>query len=630
MDTETERKESPEPGAEGSANMVLRFTLALCGALAGGAYYYLFDQQALWVIDPRLEQWVTLFALGFFPVLGFTLGPMTIARAFIAALVTGGVASAMGFWAGFRFDQSGIQHGLLNHGDLFVVPYLAFIALTVPLAIAFGRDRKRWNDHAVLYDIVVRSGLKLLLAIFFVGLFWALFFLSNLLLEIVGFSIWDLIGETELIFAILSYTCAGLAFAVAEEMPGVIDLIQRLLVRLLTLFVPIVTLVVLFFLQTVLFQGLENVFKQLSAASVMLAVAGGTLLLLAFVLGRDDETQKTSILTEWASRLLLLALPVVAGIAIYALWLRVGEYGWTPSRLQAVCLAGFVTVWALGAAGSVLFAGVFWRQKVRSVNVAALVLMVGLSATWFSPVLNAQRISSNSQMHRLLDGQADLETFNFRELQQDWGRAGADALARIRAAKGDRRADLVIAALDKLDGKQTKPSPTNHNDQRKAVRQRIKVDMARVLDLVPSHPTDGILPTMAELNLEKFGSERARNIRLACEAITDNNPQEGCYAIFGDFMLNKPGNEIILLGYREARGIDSYLLVQEDPGTWSPYHLIVKSKIDAAKQVIENIKANSFSIEPPPLRELVIDGLRFSLGVAAVRANGRDWAVERN
>lgn len=621
MDTESEKKEKSGSIAESSTNLTLRFTLALCGALAGAAYYYLVDQQALKAIDPRLEQWVTLFALGFFPFLGFSLGPLPIGRAFLAALVTGGFASVMGFWAGFRFEQSGVQQGLLNHGDLFVVPYLAFIALTIPLAIAFGRDRKRWNDHAVLYDIVVRSGLKLLLAVFFVGLFWALFFLSNLLLEIVGFSIWDLIGKTGLIFAILSYTCAGLAFAVAEEMPGVIDLMLRLLVRLLMLFVPIVTLVVLFFLQSVLFQGLDNVFSQLSAASVMLAVAGGALLLVAFVLGRDDETEQISILTEWTSRLLLLALPLIAGIAIYALWLRVGEYGWTPSRLQAVCLAGFVTVWAFGAAGSVLFGGVFWRQQVRSVNVAALVVMVGLIATWFSPVLNAQRIATNSQVDRLLDGRADLTAFKFGPLQQDWGLAGTEGLVHIRAAEGDPQGDMVIAALDEYDKNEALRAQDPNEHWRKMMRKGVEFELKRVLVLMPSQPAGRMLPQIGRLDVEKFDLGRLQSIRLACEKAAVSSVGEGCHAVFGDFLPNRAGDEIVLLGYQKALGLNTFLMVLEDTGLWTPFAMDVATKGDEARQIVDNIRVNRFSINAPPKRDLVVGGVRISPGDKAVRAH---------
>lgn len=621
MDTESEKKIKSGQDVEGSSNLVLRFTLALCGALAGAAYYYLVDQQALKAIDPRFEQWVTLFALGFFPVLGFSLGPLPVGRAFLAALVTGGVASAMGFWAGFRFDQSGIQQGLLNHGDLFVVPYLALIALCIPLAIAFGRDCKRWNDHAILYDIVVRSALKFLLAVFFVGLFWALFFLSNLLLEIVGFSIWDLIGKTGLIFAILSYTCAGLAFAVAEEMPGVIDLMLRLLVRLLMLFVPIVSLVVLFFLQSVLFQGLDNVFSQLSAASVMLAVAGGALLLVAFVLGRDDKTEKISILTEWTSRLLLLALPLIAGIAIYALWLRVGEYGWTPSRLQAVCLAGFVTVWAFGAAGSVLFGGVFWRQKVRSVNVAALVLMVSLIATWFSPVLNAQRIATNSQVDRLLDGRADLSKFKFGPLQRDWGRAGTEGIVRVRAAEGDPQSNMVIAALEEYDKTEALRAEDPNEHWRQVTRKGTESNLKRLLVLMPSQPAGRELPGIDRLDVEKFDFGRVQSIRLACEKAAVSSIGEGCHAVFGDFLSNRAGDEIVLLGYQKVSGLNTFLMVLEDTGLWTPFAMDVATKGDEARQIVDNIRANRFSIDAPSTRDLVIGGVRISPGDEAIRVH---------
>lgn len=579
-----------------AGNVVLRFALALCGALAGLALYLLIDEKVLSGIHPRVEQWVILFALGFFPILGFALGPLTLRRALPAAVSVAGLASAMAFWAGLRFAESGSHQGFFDHGELFVLPYLILIALFVPVTISWVGNRATWRDHAVLYDIAVRAGLKFLIALVFVGLFWAVFFLSDALLLIVDLSIWKVIRKHDVISFILSFTCAGLAFAVAEEMPWVTEMLRGLLARLFILFVPILALVVGVFVVAVLARGLDMVFDSLSAAGTMLGVACGALVLVAFVVDRDDRRGHLSRLATWSMRLILLMLPVVAAIAIYALWLRVGQYGWTPSRLLAVCIAAYITLWALACAGFALF-GRKWPNRIRSVNVAALVSAILVVLVWFSPVLNAQRISANSQVDRLLSGKVSLGEFDFRPLKEKWGKAGQAGLESLRTTTDHPQHAKIVSELEHFLAGQSR----NQSSNRQTVNPAEKA-LAAILAAVPTRPIGRALPKMGAIESNRGDLWGIENLKKDCDAGQDGKPGEGCFAVFANFMLDREGEEILLVGHRHKLVLNAVLLAKTPSGTWRQQNIAYRRTGDPAA-ALDHVRNGTFAVAPPRVTE---------------------------
>lgn len=600
---ETDLKPGNVTPQDNAGNLVLRIGLAICGALAGLAFFLLVDEKVLSDFHPRVEQWVTLFAIGFFPVLGFALGPLPLRQALPAAAVVAGLVSTIALWAGLRFAESGSHQGFFDHAELFVLPYLVLIALFIPVTISWVGNRATWRDHAVLYDLAVRAGLKFLIALAFVGLFWAVFFLSDELLKIVDLSIWKVIRKHDVVSFMLSFTCVGLAFAVAEEMPWVTEMLRGLLARLLTLFVPVLAIVVAVFVVAVLARGLDVVFDSLSAAGTMLGVACGALVLVAFIVDRDDRRGRQSRLAGWSMRLILLMLPVVAAIAIYALWLRVGQYGWTPSRLLAVCIAAYITLWALACAGFALFVR-GWPDRIRSANVAALVSAIFVVLAWFSPVLNAQRISTNSQVDRLLSGQVSPDKFDFWPLKEKWGHAGQAGLDRLRAAADHPQFALITAELERLQTSKTRYQFGNREPENRA-----EVIMAEILADIPTRPAGRSLPKATDIKMNQSDVWWLENLKKDCDAGSVDKSGEGCFAVFADFMLEREGEEILLVGHRAGSGLDTILYARTKSGTWHQQNVIVRRSGNAA-DALDHVSAGTFAVEAPSVRQFTAGDFR--------------------
>src|SRR5690625_8046149 len=93
-----------------------------------------------------------------------------------------------------------------------------------------------------------------------------------------------------------------------------------------------------------------------------------------------------------------IVLSIIALNALYALWLRIGKYGWSAPRLYAVLIMAVLFGYALGYALSVVRRyvrsrrdGQAWLPGIRRVNVVMSLVVIGLVALTHSPVNDPYR-----------------------------------------------------------------------------------------------------------------------------------------------------------------------------------------------------------------------------------------------
>jgi hypothetical protein len=89
----------------------------------------------------------------------------------------------------------------------------------------------------------------------------------------------------------------------------------------------------------------------------------------------------------------LLALPVYAALALYALGLRVVQYGWTVDRFWAVLVAVAVAGYAVGYALAVLRRQRRWLQMLEPVNRWMCWAVLALALLGNSPLLDPVRLT---------------------------------------------------------------------------------------------------------------------------------------------------------------------------------------------------------------------------------------------
>ena len=266
----------------------------------------------------------------------------------------------------------------------------------------------------------------MLAALVFTAIVWSVVWLSDALLKIVGIDLITRLLQTDWVPFVLSGAVFGLALAVVHEMRALIS--PDLLLRLLRLLAPVLLAVTAVFLAALPFRGLSGLVGTLSPAATLLAVALAAVVLVTVSVDRDDAEAVAGAGMRRVVRLLAALTPVLALLALYAIWLRIDQHGLTPRRIWALTV-GVVTL-IYGLAYTLCAVRSDWMSGLRRANVGIAMLVLLVCLGWLTPLFSPEAISARSQL-RLLAIAETPDRSALYALAHDWGRPGRAALARL-------------------------------------------------------------------------------------------------------------------------------------------------------------------------------------------------------
>ena len=311
-------------------------TLCLAGAVLGLLEWVAFSNLMM-APAPREHIWVSLLlAVGIFGVASFTLlMHISVRKALLVSLglgvasaalilqAQGGYAEVALFW---RAPQMWVAMGLLATVTL---PFLAIL-------VEHPRD---WADYRRLFELSWSMVCSWAVALFFCGLAWGVLMACHMLLSFVGI---PLLGDVLLeptVAAVVSGALVGAGLALASDSDGGY-LSPILLLKLLRLLTPVLLVVMVVFIVALPWRTGEG----LPLAALCVAAVLGASTLVSSVVADEDTNASATPLLRASARLLGFVMPVLAGVALWAIGERVAQYGWTPIRV-------LVTTAALVAAG---------------------------------------------------------------------------------------------------------------------------------------------------------------------------------------------------------------------------------------------------------------------------------------
>lgn len=534
--------------------MAQRVQYILIGLLAGLAFWALAEAPEGWR-EGRLFVAAAVLALGFFTSALAMLDELKLRRALGFAAALGGLAAALVLLKSLNFTSAG---QMLGQGHVQVA-LAAILFFPLPFAIAWGLGgRAGWAEYRVLFieswNIVVRYAAAWL----FVGVVWLVLWLLAKLLDIVGLAqLSDLITHP-LAAWMITGGVLGLGLSVVTELSDMVS--PYLLLRLLRLLLPLVLAVVVIFIVALPLRGLTHLFGHLSAAAILMATALAAIALISIAVDQDDVEAVHGPVLGWSARGLALVLPVLAGLAIWAIVQRVGSYGWTPDRVLAATGAAVVAVYAGLYAGAVL-SGRRWMERIRRANVVVALGMIGLGFVWLTPVISPEGIAARSQMARFAAGQIDAERMPLWELAHDWGAAGARAVKRLRTeaeAPGHEALMAQLALLDRAQGPWEMGTPAAQDAPERLAALRA----ALVLSPPGTELPEALLAAIADQ--ERLLAPEAGWAAGCATTTPAGNP--GCVLVLADFLPGRPGREAVLL--RAARDGQITLAFGEEGTRW--------------------------------------------------------------
>lgn len=560
---------------------------ALIGALAGISFYLLSEIVDSGLLGDRAFLALATFATTFFTGLLAIAGPLALLRAVVSVAALAAVTTLLFLWASFRFST-------LDDNFFGPFPVLATAVIgTVPLPFIIAASGPGWRDYPALFSAAWTIVVRYAAAWAFVGVVWGVIFLSDLLLSIVGLNIIEDLIDINIVPFILTGLTLGLALAVVQEFKEYIS--PFLILRLLRLLLPAVLVVMIVFVVALPVQGLSGLFGELSVAAILLAMTAGSATLISTAIDQNDADATQSPFLAGATQALAVILPIPAGLAAYAVWLRIDQYGLTPDRLFAALMAALAVGYGLFYAVAVVRrAG--WMDRIRRANIVMALAGVAAAALWLTPILNAERMSANTLVARYQSGATPLAALDVNQLNE-WGFAGDAARATLEARAKKPGQEALATALASATARF---APQDDPDPAKTL-----ADLVAVLPLQPATATTDRDRLLAGLQSYDIASWLG-----ACRTpMADGKP--GCVMVVADFSQTYPGPEAMVV-LRDAGNAMRYEALVQVGGSVERRSLATLQgylPYDAGgAQIIAQLQAAPPVLSPVPLSQITVGG----------------------
>lgn len=404
-------------------------------ALLQGLLLYLAQQGAehrWWPFDQLNGRiyWYTL-VLSVPTVMSLTVQRLNDARFWQHAIA---LSTAFGLLAAWAAWSVGGAPGIESSAVLS--PFATTLAIALFIATPYLQCRLqhgRWRaPYAELFEHAWQNALTLALALLFVGICWGVLELWGRLFKLIGIDGFDWLFDRDYFIYPATGLMAGLGVLIGRTQQRPVQVARQIMFAIFKGLLPLLSAIAVLFVVTLPFTGLEALWKTRSAASILMSVIA-LLVLFVNAVYQDGEGERPY--PAWLRRIVEAALivsPIYAVLGLYALWLRIAQYGWTSDRFWAVLLAILLTGYAFGYAYSALRSRTNWLRPLAPVNVGLSWIAIALAVIANSPVLDPHRLIVNDQLARLHDGRTAPDKLDLNHLRFTTGRRGYEALQALR------------------------------------------------------------------------------------------------------------------------------------------------------------------------------------------------------
>ncbi|MGB0847041.1 MAG: DUF4153 domain-containing protein [Thiolinea sp.] len=417
-----------------------------------------------------------------------------------------------------------------------------------------------WND-----TLIVKMSVLFMLAFLLVLL------LGTALFENIGIDWPDDIIWNKNITPVIVGTLLGLGVCICRRYHAVIFRIRLLIFALLQIMAIFTALLVIAFIFSLPFT-LDTLFENRGTSNILLTLCALSILLI------NTLTDKGSAqLPRWQNSLFMLhivLLPLLPLISLYALNLRIEQYGLMPERLIAFLLAALLAVYSLSYLLGLVLRRAKWSLALERYNPPLALLSLGISVLVLSTVINPVEISINQQLSRLKNNEVSVEKFDFHTLKHRMGQPGVKALETINSWDTHPQINDIRAAI---------------KTAKRHLHNKVK------LEIVP----DAALPD----NIKSLADDLGYQCRNHYHCLVKLLP------IGGD------GNkQVVVFSFTDNKNYLSTFIYQHNGANWQIVKSYNRSRaiIDGQYPVIvDNIRRGNIDILQPDYLDFRIDSIEF-------------------
>jgi hypothetical protein len=565
------------------------------GLVQGLLLYWLYAaaRDAAWPATAPYLMVPLMTALLILPVLLVSslghLAPRKAAYWLLAALAVQLVLATHDVWRGLNSQSllSNWDHKAISVPSTLLVFFnVVFFFIAHSLVMAGAQEGRRIASYNAYFETAWKLAIQLLFSAFFVGaLFFVLYMGAELFMLVKLRFLRELLQKSWFNVPVIC-TAFSCAMHVTDVRPAIVRGIRTLLLVLMSWILPVAVVLVTGFLCTLPFTGLATLWETRHATAVLLGTAT-LLLVLVNAAFQNGEAIVALPLRVGARTAAILILPVIM-VGIYALGLRVAQYGWSSDRVIAAACLLVAACYAIGYLWAA-YQYDTWLQPLTMVNVYVSFLILAVLLALFTPIADPARIGVQSQMARLAKGKTAADKFDFHYLRFEGGRYGRAALEELTRATGPDATLLKAQATAAL-------ALEDKDRWRPAARSTAPASLADNLTVWPEGTK---LP--ASFLAQKWG-EIEDSKKPSCLS-----RQEGkCDA----FLLDADGDgkpEVLLVENHNGRSGQLYAL--DDAGNWSAVALM-SYRDTTCESMVEKLRKGEFSVVAPRFKELDVGGRR--------------------
>ncbi len=426
-----------------------RIVLSAIGALLGLAFWL----AALAPADPRAAALADagltcLLAIG--TLVQFTWTGRNVTRLVPWAAAVGLALALPALWVHWQLP-AGAAGAFGDEVRATTLGVAAAIALyiAVPFAQVVQETGRARFPYADLFRHSWNNLFVLAIGWVVVGMTWALLGLWGRLFDLIGVKAFERLFFSRPFADVTTLAALGLGIALGRESEPTVSTLRRVTLTVFRAVMPLLAFIALIFLASLPFTGLGALWSTRAASPVLLSVLVVAITFLNAVFQDGTAPPPYPIWLRRGVEAMVLALPIFAGLSLYAIGLRIAQHGLMPERMYVVVFGLVGGAFGVGYGAAVLRRGV-WMRLARQVNVVMSLVVAALALLLHTPLLDPIAWSARSQYARLASGGADAAAFDYGTLQFKLGQAGRDALARLAALDSHPRAAVIKAEVERV------------------------------------------------------------------------------------------------------------------------------------------------------------------------------------
>jgi hypothetical protein len=441
MQTQNEQTQAAKKQVHPHINVT---ALRLAIGLLQGICFYGLTRAAVHQTWPAQKNYfgTFYFLAAFIPLLSISaLGQLSKRQLFGWTISASIVITALGlydFWKTVAINTS-------NHS--LPVSFLLFIGLTFGfyiahcLVIAGSSEQKRIASYANYFEQSWKVLIQALFSTLFVGVIWLVLSMGAVLFTILDLSFFDaLLSKSWFYLPVITFAFAC-GIHITDVKPSVVRNIRNLLLSLLAWALPIATLFVAGFLLALPWTGLQPLWNTRHASWVLLSAALALVLLINAAYQNGQSAHEVTRVIRLSARIAAFCLLPIVLISLYALSLRVGDYGWTNDRILGAFCITLSLSYAIGYGWAATRST--WLEPIAHVNTLNAFVILAILLALNSPIADVARLSTNNQIDRLNNGKISAQDFDYRYLRFHGDRYGMEALQELSKRNWGKDAELI-------------------------------------------------------------------------------------------------------------------------------------------------------------------------------------------